>query len=172
MFCLSAHHSVLSCLVPLAHAPPAHRRLTPGSFHAGVVALGDVASKDVQPRATEAWLDAVAVQAHLVLADYLSGDAFARKIFSYSTAVSAAFATDGGARAPRLVVFPEDVAMFLVAVGCERELRGCLHTDVAFARIGRKLLPRILWSMLRFCTLNPTTAFWLCTAVGASAVRA
>lgn len=109
---------------------------------------------------TNTVVDLFAVQAQLDLADYLSAAAFRAKIFSYGEDI----ATRRHAGHPAVVVFPEDIGMFLVASGCGDALVGCADTDDAFNRLGKKYALEVLWAMARYRTTNLKTAFWLARA--------
>lgn len=102
-------------------------------------------------------VDLFAIQAQLDLADYLSPAAFRAKIFSYGPAVAARRDPEH----PAVVVFPEDIGMFLVAAGCGAEIAGCKTTDEAFNALGKKFLLQVAWAMARYRTTNLKTAFWL-----------
>jgi predicted amidohydrolase len=105
-------------------------------------------------------LDLFAIQARMELEDYFSAEAFDQRVFSYLSAVN----DRRDAARPAVIVFPEDIGMFLVALGCRDALDGCATTDAAFNRLGRKFALPIAWSMLRYRQTNPKTAFWLARA--------
>jgi predicted amidohydrolase len=105
-------------------------------------------------------LDLFAIQAQLDLADYVSERAFRAKVFSYGPAVRA----QRDPSLPAVVVFPEDIGMFLVALGAEKHLAGCATTDEAFDRLGKASLLHIAWAMARHRVTNVKTAFWLAKA--------
>ena len=105
-------------------------------------------------------LDLFAIQARMELKDYFSAEAFDEKVFSYLPAILAQ--RDPSRLA--VVVFPEDIGMFLVALGCEDALADCTTTDAAFNRLGRRFALRIAWAMARYGKTNPKTAFWLARA--------
>lgn len=105
-------------------------------------------------------MDLVAVQTAIKLTDYLSAAAFETKIFSYLEAVKA----KRQAGLPGLVVFPENIGLFLVAMGQEALLNGCKTTDEAFERLGRRFALRIGWNLARYWLRDVKTAFWLSRA--------
>lgn len=105
-------------------------------------------------------LDLIAIQARMELKDYFSAEAFEQKIFSYLPEIQARRDPSRSA----FVVFPEDIGMFLVALGCEDALANCATTDAAFNRLGRRFGLQIAWAMARYRVLNPKTAFWLARA--------
>lgn len=109
---------------------------------------------------TRTSVDLFAVQAQLDLADYLGPAAFRAKIFSYGEDIAARRQGDH----PAVVVFPEDIGMFLVAAGCGDALVGCADTDDAFNRLGKKYALQVAWAMARYRTANVKTAFWLARA--------
>lgn len=104
-------------------------------------------------------IDLFAIQAQLDLADYFSVAAFRAKVFSYGAALQAR-----DPQLPAVVVFPEDIGMFLVALGAEQHLAGCQTTDEAFDRLGKASLLPIAWAMARYRVTNVKTAFWLAKA--------
>ncbi len=106
-------------------------------------------------------VDLFAIQARCALEDYLSADAFHAKIFSYEAAVRARRADATG---PGLVVFPENIGLFLAAEGFGAELAGLQTVDEAFNRLGRKRFLRVLWTMARYRQANEKTGFWLARA--------
>lgn len=106
-------------------------------------------------------VDLIAVQARMEWADYVRPGAFEAKIDSFVPAVKAARASAGH---PAVVVFPEDIGLFLVAVGAERALESCKTTDEAFNRLALKHAPAIAWAMVRRRVTNPKAAFWLARA--------
>jgi predicted amidohydrolase len=105
-------------------------------------------------------VDLFAIQAHMELADYLTAAAFKAKIFSYGAALQERRQADH----PAIVVFPEDIGMFLAALGSGNALAGCKTADDAFNVLGRKHLLRIAWALARYRITDVKAAFWLARA--------
>lgn len=104
-------------------------------------------------------VDLFAVQAHMQLADYLSAAAFKSKVFSYGEAVQAR--REGSVA---IVVFPEDIGMFLAAVGAGNAVARCNSTEEAFQVLGKRHALRVAWAMARYRTTDVKAAFWLARA--------
>ncbi len=110
-------------------------------------------------------IDLFAVQAACTLRDYLSPEAFDAKIFSFADEIRQ---RRGDSSTPAVVVFPENIGLFLAGQGAGNEILACRTSDDAFKLLGRRFLKDVLWAMVRYRVTDPKAAFWLARA---SAVR-
>lgn len=101
-------------------------------------------------------VDLFCVQPHMQADDYYTREAFYHKIDRYFQAASQSRQPGR----PALIVFPEDLATFLLLEGQENLVRGVDTIDQAFAAIGRKALLPLLWTMLQYGTLKVKRAFF------------
>ena len=106
-------------------------------------------------------IDHIAVQPYMTLADYLSPDAFFRKMDGLCQKAAACRPGDG---APAVLVFPEDLATFLAVQGKEQVVAGAGTLEEAFTRIGRRLLLPLAGQMVRYRTASLQKAFFLLQA--------
>lgn len=106
-------------------------------------------------------IDLVAVQPYMTLDDYVSPDAFSRKMESLC---EKAAACRRGNDVPAVLVFPEDLATFLALLGRGEAVAGAATLDEAFVRIGRRLLGPLLGQMARYRTASLRRAFFLLQA--------
>lgn len=101
-------------------------------------------------------VDLFAIQPYMTLEDYATHLSFYRKIGSL-------MATADHMRHPQnpaLVVFPEDLATFLVVADRVALIDSAKTMDEAFSRIGTRLLPNIVYTMARFRTRSLKRAFF------------
>lgn len=80
-------------------------------------------------------LDLVALQPYVTPADYMSPEAFFRKMDGLCARAAACRRDDD---VPAVLVFPEDLATFLVLLERPEAAAGAHTLDEAFARIGRR----------------------------------
>ena len=106
-------------------------------------------------------LDLFAVQTACGMDDYLTADAFESKIFSFLPEIQK---RREGAQGHGIVVFPEDIGLFLAVLRAGEEIKACRSAEDAFLRMGRRQWPQVLGAMLRRGTFNPKTAFWFAHA--------
>lgn len=106
-------------------------------------------------------IDLFAVQSACRLEDYLTAEAFEARIFACLPALQRARANASG---PGIVVFPENIGLFLVGQGAGPELLACKTSEEAFQQLGRRYLKDVLWAMVRYRVRNPRTAVWLARA--------
>ena len=101
-------------------------------------------------------VDLFAVQPFMSPEDYLSREAFYHKIDRYFQAAARQRVPDR----PAVIVFPEDLATFLLLEG-NGDVLGSVHSiDEAFTTLGKKKWPRILWTMVQYGTLRTKRAFF------------
>ncbi|WP_053960016.1 hypothetical protein [Sulfobacillus thermosulfidooxidans] len=105
-------------------------------------------------------LDMFAVQPYMDLSDYANVSTFYHKMDLLLQKVSV-FRQDD---VPALVVFPEDLATFLVLADSLHLIEGTKTMSQAFSRIGQKLWPSLLGTMFRYQTLSLRQAFFLLNA--------
>ncbi|HUW63300.1 MAG TPA: hypothetical protein VMW83_01165 [Spirochaetia bacterium] len=106
-------------------------------------------------------IDLVAVQPYMTLSDYISPDAFFRKMDSLCQKAAACRPGDD---VPAVLVFPEELATFLALLGKEHVVAGAATLDEAFANIGRRLFLPVLGRMVRYRTTSLQQAFFLLQA--------
>jgi predicted amidohydrolase len=97
----------------------------------------------------------------MTLADYLSPEAFSRKMDGLCQKAAAARQGDD---VPAVLVFPEELATFLGVLGREDVVAGAKTLEEAFGRIGRRLLLPLAGQMARYRTTSLQTAFFLLQA--------
>lgn len=110
-------------------------------------------------------VDLFAVQPYMTLSDYASEAAFCAKLDQVLDLTTSLRNPDPAV--PGFAVLPEDLATFLVLAD-RTSLIGEAHTiDEAFARIGKKLGPAIVSTMIRYRTMSLKEAFftWAATDV-------
>lgn len=105
-------------------------------------------------------VDLFAAQPYMTLKDYSNAASFYHKLDLLMAAV------DKKTRpaVPALVVFPEDLATFLVLADNMDAIRGAATMDEAFTRIGRSLAVPLLGTMARYRTASLRRAFFLLAA--------
>jgi predicted amidohydrolase len=101
-------------------------------------------------------VDLFAIQPYMTLADYATHSAFYRKIRSLIEAAERMRQPNN----PALVVFPEDLATFLVIADRVGLLDSAKTMDEAFSRIGARLLPNIVYIMAQFRIRSLKRAFF------------
>ena len=105
-------------------------------------------------------VDLFGVQPVMTPEDYYTGDAFYHKTDRYFQAAN----RQRTPRRPAVIVFPEDIATFLLLEG-HKELVDRVHTvDQAFTAIGTKKLGRVLLTMAQYGTVNTRRAFFIAGA--------
>ncbi len=105
-------------------------------------------------------IDLFAVQPYMTLANYATLDKFYHKVDFLMKKIAAR----RDPHIPALVVFPEDLATFLVLSDNLDLIQGASTMDEAFSRIGRQLWPALLEQMLTHHTLSLRKAFFLLSA--------
>lgn len=105
-------------------------------------------------------LDLFAVQPYMDLSDYANATAFYHKMDLLLQKVSPYRQAD----IPALVVFPEDLATFLVLADNLDLIEGTRAMSEAFSRIGQRLWPSLARYMLQYRTLSLRQAFFLFNA--------
>ncbi|WP_207711386.1 nitrilase-related carbon-nitrogen hydrolase [Sulfobacillus harzensis] len=101
-------------------------------------------------------VDLFSVQPLMKPEDYLSREAFYHKIDRYFQAASRERTADR----PAVIVFPEDLATFLLLEGHADILSSVKTVDEAFTVLGKRMLPRILWTMVQYGTIRSKRAFF------------
>lgn len=101
-------------------------------------------------------VDLFAVQPFMTPEDYLSREAFYHKIDRYFQAA----ALQRLPNRPAIIVFPEDLATFLLLEGHGDILDSVQSIDEAFTALGKKKWPRILWTMVQYGTTRTKRAFF------------
>lgn len=109
----------------------------------------------MQPSPT---VDLFAVQPFMTLADYQDPDAFADHLGRLGAPVA------HRAHEAALVVFPEDIATFLALAAAPRGLDQVETLDEAFELLGRRALPRLLWTRARYRAHSLEAAFFTAAA--------
>jgi predicted amidohydrolase len=118
--------------------------------------------------ATAAYVDLIAVQPRISLADY--GDAGAYAAHHEALAeqarqrIEAAGPAPDGSRPPVLAVWPEMVGTFLAVQDRLSAVGDATSTDQALQRVGMRILPRLLAVMAAHRTRSTTRAFLTATA--------
>jgi predicted amidohydrolase len=105
-------------------------------------------------------VDLFAVQPYMRLADYATANAFDHKV----DIIMQKIAARRDPQIPALVVFPEDLATFLVLSENLDLIKDVDTMDDAFSRIGRRLWPDLFKQMLLHRTLSLRQAFFLLNA--------
>ncbi len=103
-------------------------------------------------------IDLFAVQPYMTLTDYQDADAFAGHLGRLGAPVA------HRAHEAALVVFPEDVATFLALAAAPRGLSQVETLDEAFGLLGRRALPRLLWTRARYRAHSLEAAFFTAAA--------
>lgn len=104
-------------------------------------------------------LDLFAVQPYMDLSDYANATAFYHKMDLLLQKVSPYRQAD----IPALVVFPEDLATFLVLADNLDLIEGTRTMSEAFSRIGQRLWPSLARYMIQYRTLSLRQAFFSLT---------
>jgi predicted amidohydrolase len=107
-------------------------------------------------------VDLFCVQPVMTPEDYFTKEAFYHKIDRYFRA-AAKTRTPGR---PAVIVFPEDIATFLLLEGQQDIVAGVRTLDDAFKTIGRKKLGRIVLTMIQYGTVRTRRAFFTGGATG------
>ncbi len=102
-------------------------------------------------------VDLFAAQPYMEAQDYFSPQAFARKIERYFKACQ----TNRQPGLPACLVFPEDLATFLLLLGESDILKELRSMDQAFVAIGKRRVAALLGTMLRYGTPRIRRAFFL-----------
>ncbi len=101
--------------------------------------------------------DLFCVQPYMQWQDYLSADAFYRKIERYFQWADAQRVPEH----PALIVFPEDIATFLLLVNHAPILEHASSLTEAFALIGHRYRRNLLVHMVKYRTASVKRAFFL-----------
>lgn len=104
-------------------------------------------------------VDLYAVQPFMEWTDYVTEEAFFHKISGYFVEASKTRRTQDA-----VIVFPEDIATFLLLLNDGESLAGAHTMDEAFLQIGRRHLPALLGTMLKFRTFSLKEAFFVASA--------
>ncbi len=103
-------------------------------------------------------VDLFAVQPFMTLDDYRDPDAFANHLGNLGAPVTSR------AHEAALVVFPEDLATFLALAAAPPGLDQVPTLDEAFNFLGRRALPRLLWTRARHRSGSMEAAFFTAAA--------
>lgn len=101
-------------------------------------------------------VDLFCVQPVMQPEDYLTREAFYHKIDRYFQAADKQ-RTSGN---PAVIVFPEDIATFLLLEGHPDVLRDAATMDQAFTQLGKQKTAKLLWTMVQYPTLKTKRAFF------------
>ncbi|PSR23165.1 MAG: hypothetical protein C7B45_04120 [Sulfobacillus acidophilus] len=101
-------------------------------------------------------VDLFCVQPYMRPHDYYTPEAFQHRVARYFSQADAMRQT----HRPALIVFPEDIATFLLMAGHQDTLAGTHTMDAAFRAIGQKKFLALLGTMGRFQTLSMRRAFF------------
>ncbi len=105
-------------------------------------------------------IDLYAVQPFMTLQDYRNATSFYHKMAYIMRTIP--YHSENSS--PSLVVFPEDLATFLVLADRGGVIRGAATMDEAFTRIGRSLALPLALTMARYGTTSLKRAFFLLNA--------
>lgn len=101
-------------------------------------------------------VDLFCVQPVMKPDDYFTPDAFYHKIDRYFQAAQ----RQRDQNLPALIVFPEDIATFLLLEG-HKDIWDGLHTmDQAFTAIGKRRALALVWTMIQYGTFSSRRAFF------------
>ena len=101
-------------------------------------------------------VDLFCVQPYMRPQDYFTREAFYHRIDRYFQAADLQRTPD----TPTLIVFPEDIATFLLLEGQEETLKDVRTMEEGFAAIGQKNILGVLRTMAQYATINKRQAFF------------
>jgi predicted amidohydrolase len=111
------------------------------------------------PAAAHPWfVDLFAVQPYMTLADYQDPERFREHMARLGRPIA------DRSHEHALVVFPEDLATFLALAAAPAGLDQASTLNQAFAVLGRRALPRLLWSRIRHRAGSLEAAFFVAAA--------
>lgn len=101
-------------------------------------------------------VDLFCVQPYMEPEDYFTREAFYHKIDRYFLAAQ----NQRNPGHPAVIVFPEDIATFLLLEGHRDLLQNVSTMNQAFTAIGKNQMAGLLWTMLQYGTLRMKRAFF------------